>query len=585
MLKKVIALIMASAMLLSLGTVAFADETDYYAIETNADDSDPVYILLDDTNSTVNTETGEITYNQELQQSDKKYTVVSITHGDTKVYEITAEETDVANLTVNQEYSFVKGDGAEVGDVIEAIPEGGAQLEYLGDGKSAEVSENASYTTVSDTVSDIFKDDIAMIEEFTDNADQVNSCESADDYALMMLKEELAHYYNVPEEDLTKITTLDDAIEKYVDTEWERYKEYYESREDIKGEVEEYYLPWYESEYNRMAPMAGMADRYKTLLEEMKAVDANDQNAILEYLGLTEDEFMMFKKNLAWSNTPVVENSGIVQVVTPGEGFDTCEQGAIFYHEELGWSYACTNGGVEFGDATDLHLYEIEPHTLSADAFSVEAGDAVQLDKDGKGVAGLKNVKAYVQMPGSTEKSEIISFEFQEDYVELDKDAHVTAIIGGRYYTVKLDLLKWAENPTEDIPVYIKPVVNPIVRLSNDLNNNLFGSIVKNVDYADEAYSSKAEVVDGILCITAVFDGNNVEIRRACFDSKLINEIIRLNVDVKFVVGSYTFTISAEQLKGLDNVIITVDPETGICTITVDGVDRTADFIFDFTNS
>lgn len=576
-MKKIIALIMASAMLLSLGTVAFADETDYYALETNADGSDPVYILLDDTNSTVNTETGELTYKQELQQSDKEYSVVSNTHGDTKVYEITAEETDVADLTVNQEYSFVKGGGAAVGDMIEAIPEGGAQLKYLGDGKSTEVSDNARYTTVSDTVSEIFQNDIAMIEEFTAHVEQVNSCESADDYALMMLKEELA-YYDVPEEDLTKITTLDE----YVETMWELYKDEGYSKEDIKAEVEEYYLPWFKSEYNRMA---GMADGYKTLLEEMKAVDANDQNAILEYLGLHESEFMMFKKNLAWSNTPVVKNSGIVQVVTPGEGFDTCEQGAIFYREELGWSYACTNGGVGFGDATDLHLYEIETHTLSADAFSVEAGDAVQLDKDGKGVAGLKNVKAYVQLPGSTEKSEIISFEFKEDYVELDKDAHVTAIIGGRYYTVKLDLLKWAENPTEDIPVYIEPVVNPIVSLSNDLNNDLFGSIVKNVDYADEAYSSKAEVADRTLCITAVFDGSNVELRRACFDSKLINEIIRLNVDVKFVVGSYTVTISAEQLKGLDNVIITVDPETGICTITVDGVDRTADFIFDFTNS
>ena len=572
-MKKIIALIMASAMLLSLGTVAFADQTDYYAIETNADGTDRVYILLNNENSTEDPETGERTYKEELQQSDKKYTVESVTHDDAKVYEITAEETDVADLKVDQEYSFVKGDGAAVGDVIEAIPEGGAQLKYLGDGKSTEVSDNASYTTVSGTVSDIFKNDIAMIEYFTAHAEQV---ESADDYVLMALKEKLAYYYNVPEEDLTKITTLDDAIEKYVDIQWERYNDY-ESREDIKAEVEEW-LPWYESEYNRKA-------RYKTLLEEMKAVDASDPNAIREYLGLTENEFMMFKKNLASSNTPVVKNSGIVEVVTQGEGFDGCSQGAIFYREKLGWSYACTNGGVQFGDATDLHLYEIETHTLSADAFSVEAGDAVQLDKDGNGVAGLKNVKAYVQLPGSTEKSEIISFEFMDDHVELDKDAHVTAIIGGRYYTVKLDLLKWAENPTEDIPVYIEPVVNPIVSLSNDLNNDLFGSIVKNVDYADEAYSSKAEVVEGILCITAVFDGSNVELRRACFDSKLINEIIRLNVDVKFVVGSYTVTISAEQLKGLDNVIITVDPETGICTITVDGVDRTADFIFDFTNS
>lgn len=477
--RKTMPVVMASTLVLSLGLTAVADEVsyDYYVVETNEDNTDPVYIHLDDSNSIETTEGRELI--DDAKNPMKIYgEVLEVAQEVRTVYEIKSEETDVENLVVGESYSFIKGAGAKVGEAIESVPEGGATLEYLGEGKDSYVTGWPEDIEYVGTVEDIFAEDMQMISSVAYLGEAQKLAKAGDDFSseasqVIGMKALLAYEAGGSTE-LSQISTLEQCYDLYVDLayQWRGVEDYEKTKEEfieIYGEeLDEDFedglsqLPYLAQYICSMGEFNSEA--YKEILSEMSTVDKDDKDAILQYLGMQESEVKYVKANMQDSNTPVRKNSGFVHVITPGAGFDNCKEGAIFYDSRLGWSYACTGGGVTFGEASDLHLFQIEEKTVDPGAFSILAGDAVQLDENGQGVAGLSNVKAYVTIDGVP--SEIISFEFEDDYVDLN-DCHVTAILGGKYYTVTLNLKKWAENPQpiipveEIVPVEEEPYVEP----------------------------------------------------------------------------------------------------------------------------
>ena len=206
---------------------------------------------------------------------------------------------------------------------------------------------------------------------------------------------------------------------------------------------------------------------YKEILAQLKSVLPQDiENptdaeieAICNMYGLTDEQIYTMTQNRKSSHMILMPNSGFVEVVKPGTGFDECEQGMLEYFEGRGWMYGCTGGGVAFGEAEGLKLTEVEKIEVPANAYTVIPVNAIQLNKDGYGIVQLKDVKAQFEIDG--EMYDIKSFEFLDEYVCIDAgktDAHATVFIGGRPFTLTFDLLKWKENPTKPVPVEIVPV-------------------------------------------------------------------------------------------------------------------------------
>lgn len=544
--KKTCSVVLALLMTNLLGIAVLAEEpiTDYYVIETNEDGSDPVYILLDESNSDVDHNyTGE-------KEEGKSYTPDTNDRDmGEKVYRVLEEQDDVSKLIPHDTYSFTVEE-MNVGDIIATVPEGGAELEFVTEGKD----EEFYYRDASEkTVTEVFKADIEMVEEF------VSYCATLPDKEQYILDELKRGLYQFGVENLNEITTVEQATECFVQAQWGKIMQDYgpelvaivfpEGIERIRAELDEQIDKRQKLYDTTLASLAVPSEEnpYAEMLAEMKAVDSDDEEAILAYLGMTKEQFLQFKGNLDYSHTPVVKNSGMVNVIEAGTGFDECYSGAIFYTEGYGWTYACDGGGVPFGEASGLNLYSVERveiNTLPTDAFSVTAVSPVQLNRDGTGIVELSNIEAYVDIPdgqGGTVRSRITSFEFLDDSVELGTDAHATAIIGGRFYSVELKLKEWSGEG--DIPVRIVPIPAPQTEIQAEapVTANVNGQTVQVQIWISGEALDKADklTVDTVeeAKLAEQADGNEVV---GIFDLSLVSGVVDLkNNTLNFKLGSF----------------------------------------------
>ena len=209
--------------------------------------------------------------------------------------------------------------------------------------------------------------------------------------------------------------TYDELIEKYLKDQYKR-----KAGEDYDEELCRQYVAQHKEEQKQMLTEA--LPFYKEQIKAMKSVDMTiykevlaqfksvlpqdienptdaEIEAICNMYGLTAEQIYTMTQNRNSSPMIIKPNSGFVEVVKPGTGFDECEQGMLEYFEGRGWRYGCTGGGVSFGEAEGLKLTEVEKIEVPANAYTVIPVNAIQLDKDGNGVVegaeldGMKMIK------------------------------------------------------------------------------------------------------------------------------------------------------------------------------------------------
>lgn len=494
--KKVLAVIMAATTVTSMSVSAFAIPATYtHAIVTDEDGFDKVWVELTDENSTYSEETHQRTLNDDALEEGRVVEEYESNHG-TDLTKIGDEITNVAALTVGETYDFIEG-GYQQGDIISGAVEGGAELTFLGEGKIDHVTNGSSSSDGSTPLRALQKDISSMekgIEE-NDIIEKVKNNQMSDD--------ELSKYLAGT---MTKATaqeisemTYDELIEKYLKNQYEK-----KAGEDYDEEACRQYVAQHKEEQKQM--LAEALPFYKEQIKAMKSVDMTiykeklaqfksvlpqdienptdaEIEAICTMYGLTTEQIYTMTQNRKSSHMILMPNSGFVDVVKPGTGFDECEQGMLEYFEGRGWMYGCTGGGVAFGEAEGLKLNEVEKIELPANAYTVIPVNAIQLDKNGNGTVQLKDIKAQFEIDNVM--YDIKSFEFLDQYVCITNgrsDVHATVLIGGRPFTLTFNLLAWKENPEKPVPVEIVPVkeefqnTEPTVQAQTQVQGNKFVS-------------------------------------------------------------------------------------------------------------